>query len=141
MKAVEFIEARGHEEIRATHGTTFEITKEEFLTERGDCIIATKASKSVSGLSSEFKSLARNRSTVIKVLIEVNGLRELATGRGDNALSFASQTSMVIRKSDYVCHRTLMVNSDKVAKDFSREFVKLLRNPNQTIRIMITAEG
>jgi len=141
LRVVEFIEAKGHEKIKATHKTTFEITKEKFLTERGDCIIAINASKSVFDLSNEFKNLARHRNTVIKVLIEANGLKELAIGYGNEALSFTNSTSIVARKSDYVCPRTLMIKSNKAAKDFSRKFIKLLRNPNQTINITIIAEA
>jgi len=140
LKIFEFIEAKGHKKIKATHKTTFEITKEEFLTERGDCIIAIKASKSVADLSSSFKNLAKNNNTIIKVLIEANGFKELVIGYGSKALSFTSPISMVIRKSNYVCPRTLMINSNKAAKDLSRDLIGILRNPNQKIEITIIAE-
>ncbi|HUV98086.1 MAG TPA: DUF371 domain-containing protein, partial [Candidatus Paceibacterota bacterium] len=44
------------------------------------------------------------------------------------------------RKSSFVCNRTLAVKANKVAKDFSRKFVKQLRNPQQRIDITLIAE-
>ncbi|HIP75502.1 MAG TPA: DUF371 domain-containing protein, partial [Thermococcus paralvinellae] len=41
----EIIHCYGHENIKATHKSTLEITKEDFLTPRGDCIICIKADK------------------------------------------------------------------------------------------------
>ena len=39
----EYIEAKGHPNISAKNKKTFEITKENWLTERGDCIVAVGA--------------------------------------------------------------------------------------------------
>ena len=36
---MEIVIARGHPNIRATHKTTLEVTKEKELSPRGDCII------------------------------------------------------------------------------------------------------
>ncbi|RLF17024.1 MAG: DUF371 domain-containing protein, partial [Thermoprotei archaeon] len=40
MEIVEEIIAWGHPNIRALHRSTMEITKEPYVTPRGDCIIA-----------------------------------------------------------------------------------------------------
>ena len=45
---------------------------------------------------------------------------------------------MVIRKSDYVCERTLAVGADKAANDLSRALVEKLKNPKQEVRISLT---
>ncbi|MEM2023054.1 MAG: DUF371 domain-containing protein [Archaeoglobaceae archaeon] len=42
--------ARGHKNLRATHRTTLEVTKESYLTPRGNCIVGVKASSSARDL-------------------------------------------------------------------------------------------
>jgi len=56
-KRIEIIDALGHELIRSTHRTTFEVTKDRTLTARGDCIIAVGADKGAADLSEDFKKL------------------------------------------------------------------------------------
>ena len=50
---------------------------------------------------------------------------------GDSRLSFESDFSMVIRKSDYVDGRTLAIKANKAAKDIKRELIEKLKNPGQ----------
>ena len=38
-------------------------------------------------------------------------------------------TDMVVRKSGYICGRTLAINADKAACDLSRALVEKLKNP------------
>ncbi|MGB9674949.1 MAG: DUF371 domain-containing protein, partial [Nanopusillaceae archaeon] len=38
------INVKGHKLVKATHKSTLEITKDNFLTERGDCIIGINSS-------------------------------------------------------------------------------------------------
>ncbi|MEM2324735.1 MAG: DUF371 domain-containing protein, partial [Archaeoglobaceae archaeon] len=40
--------AFGHSNITAKHRTTFEITKDQEISKRADCVIGVKASKSIS---------------------------------------------------------------------------------------------
>ncbi|MEM3606328.1 MAG: DUF371 domain-containing protein, partial [Candidatus Bathyarchaeia archaeon] len=87
MRVYEFISAYGHKKILATHKSTFEITKEEHLSYRGNCIIAVKADKSVFDLSQNFKELAKSNKALIKVELEVNGLKEIVYGKGNEKLS------------------------------------------------------
>jgi hypothetical protein len=47
---------------------------------------------------------------------------------GDPELRLASPTEMVIRKSDYICGRTLAIRSEAAAIDLPRALVTLLRN-------------
>jgi hypothetical protein len=46
-----------------------------------------------------------------------------------------------VRKSDYICGRTLAIRADKAAKDLSRKLVEELRNPSQRVRITLTVES
>jgi len=137
----EIITAYGHELIRATHETTFEITKEESITPRGDCIIAVRADKSVADLSREFKELARKRGAEITIIIESNGERDTVKAYGDPRLRFTHPTDIVVRKSMYICNRTLAVKADKAAKDISRKLIGKLRDPDGKVKIILTVKA
>lgn len=141
MKATERICARGHENIKSSNRTTFEITKETFLTKRGDCIIAVGADKGSTDLNEEFKQTAKNEGAQMTITIESGNEVETVNALGSSQLMFTSQTDLVVRKSDYVCGRTLAIRADKAAKDLSRRLVENLRNPNQIIKIMLTVES
>ena len=137
----EIITAYGHELIRATHETTFEITKEKSLTPRGDCIIAVRADKSVADLSREFKDLMKKRGAEITIIIESDGGKEIIKAHGDPRLTLSHPRDIVIRKSVYVCDRTLAIKADKAAKDLSRKLIRELRNPNKKVKITLTVKS
>ena len=141
MKTREVIEARGHPNILATHETTLEITKETELTKRGDCIIAVGATKASADLSAEFKEAAKQENAEITILIEAGEERETVKAKGSPQLSFEHTTDMVIRKSSYVCNRTIAIRADKTAVDLSRKLTGKLQDPNQRIKITLTAES
>ena len=140
LRAVERIEAWGHGNITAKNKATFEITKEPWLTTRGDCIIAVRSSKGAMNLNDSFKRAANVDGSKISVLIEADGFREVAVGCGGLGLSFDHPTDLVARKSGYVCGRTLMTWSDKAACNFSRDLVRAIQDPTKRIRITITAD-
>jgi hypothetical protein len=139
-RATEYICAHGHDLITAKHETTFEFTKDDFLTNRGDCIIAVGA-KGTKELSEDFKRLASIDSAIITVRMEVDGINEIAVGQGKIELKFNHPTDMVARKSSYICPRTLMIRSNKSASDFDCEFIKRLRNSKSTVNIVIVVEA
>ena len=140
MKATEFISAHGHVNVQSTNKTTFEITKENHLTKRGDCIIAVGATKGATDLNQRFRAVARSQDARITIKIEVDGEEETVTAWGNPKLLFTHPTDLVVRKSDYVCGRTLAVRADKAACDLSRKLVEKLRNPDQKVKITLTAE-
>lgn len=140
MKIKETIEAFGHENILSTHKMTFEITKEKHMTKRGDCIIAVKATKGALDLLPEFKEAARKENAKITIIIEANAMKEVINARGSPHLLFSHSTDLVIRKSDYVCGRTLAVRADKTACDLSRQLVEKLRNSSQRVRITLCVD-
>lgn len=140
MRIVEVIEASGHPKIRASHTTTLEITKDAELTERGDCIVATNASKGAADLSREFLKVVKNNAARVTLTIKVATISETITGRGDRQLALSHPTDLVVRKSDYICPRTLMIQADKSASDLGRRFVKALRDRSSRINVEIVAE-
>ncbi|MBS7643694.1 DUF371 domain-containing protein [Candidatus Bathyarchaeota archaeon] len=140
MRVVEEIQAFGNPNIQATHRTTLAITKDEQLTKRGDCIVAVKASKGALNLTPRFKEIASRDDATITVIMKVNHKEEVLRGQGSSKLTFRHPNDLVIRKSNYVCNRTLCIHSNKGACDLSREFVVALQNPNQMIVITLIAE-
>ena len=123
------VRARGHENIRAEHRTTLEVTKEKELTPRGDCIIGVDADKSISEIPDEAKLLLKKG---VKAIVEISlpdyGISDKLEGFGSNKLTFTHPTDIVIRKSTYVCDRTLLVSASKAARDINRELIELLKD-------------
>jgi hypothetical protein len=140
LRITEIIFAYGHENIQATHGSTFQITKDARLSEKGDCVIAVSADKSMADLSPEFKENSRRENTRIVILIETEEEAEAVNAFGSQRLTLTHPRDIVVRKSDYICSRTLAIQADKAACDLSRKLVEKLRNPKQTVKITLTVE-
>ncbi len=140
MEFTETIFAWGHENIRAVHKTTLEFSKESWLSRKGDCIIAVSAEKAVADLSPEFKENLRKENARIVILINVGEVVEVVNAFGSPRLILAHPTDIVVRKSDYVCSRTLAVQADKAAYDLSRKLVEKMRNPKQKVKITLTVK-
>ena len=83
----EIIFGYGHENIRATHKTTLEFTKDKNLTRNGDCIIAVAADKGLADLSREFKENLRVPNAKLTILIEAGGITEQIQAYGFQAIS------------------------------------------------------
>ncbi|ASJ01205.1 DUF371 domain-containing protein [Thermococcus gorgonarius] len=127
-KLVEVVRCRGHENVKATHRSTLEFTKENYLTPRGDCIICISADKGINDLSEEFRAaLKEGRKLLIR--IKVGGLVDEITAEGSPNLILDHPHSMVVRKSDYIDARTLAIRANKAAKDIDRKIIEKLRNP------------
>ena len=132
--------AHGHMNIVATHRTTFEITKETALTKQGDCVIAVEAKRAAADLPSEFKQAARRERTRITITIEADELKEVVKAKGSPQLTFTHPTDLVVRKSSYICDRTLAIGADKAASDFSRKLVEKMKDRDQEITVTLAVE-
>jgi len=140
MEFSEIIFAYGHENILATHRTTFEITKENQLSKRGNCAIAVSANKAIADLSYEFKENSRKEKAKMTILIEAGEVAEIVNAFGSPLSILTHPTDIVVRKSVYICTRTLAVRADKAACDLSRNLVEKLGNPRQRVRITLTVK-
>ncbi|MFH1834702.1 MAG: DUF371 domain-containing protein [Methanobacteriota archaeon] len=121
---IESITAIGHSNVTANHKTTLMFTKEDYLTPSGDCIIAIKASKGCVDLSERFKDNLRDGDARLKVIIECGGISEIISASGRKELILTHPADMVIRKSGFICPRTLAINSDKAAVDLDVNLIK-----------------
>ncbi len=137
----EIITAYGHENIQATHKTTLEITKDKHLTKNGDCIIAVAANKSLADLSPKFKEKLRRNNAILTIRIEAEGVIEEIKASGSSHLILTHPTEIVVRKSDYISNRTLAIRADKTSYDLSKRLVDKLKNPNQKVKITLTAKS
>jgi hypothetical protein len=130
--------AKGSKKITARHKTTLEITKDDVKTARGDCIVATSSSIGLAELPENVKRELGNDGTKVMLTIEAGGACECIQGSGNSGLTFDNTNEMVVRKSGYVCGRTLMVNADKASVDLKPELIKALKNQGAVIRITIS---
>jgi hypothetical protein len=140
MEIVETIDFYGHPLIRATHKTTFEITKEEKISLKGDCIIGVKANKSCKDLDDRLKRLITN-DVPIKITIHVGKYVFEVNGKGHPSLTLTDDKDIVVRKSSYVCPRTLAIKSDKSAADIPREMIFMLNDSNTKGKMVISIES
>ncbi|NJE62432.1 DUF371 domain-containing protein [Thermococcus sp. 21S7] len=136
----EVIRCRGHENVRATHKSTLEFTKEDYLTPRGDCILCIEADKGINDLSDEFKSALRAGKRLL-IRIKVGNLVDDVLAEGSPGLILDHDFSMVVRKSDYIDARTLAVRANKAARDIDRKIVELLKSPETTAEIELVIIG
>ncbi|MDQ3948309.1 MAG: DUF371 domain-containing protein [Thermoproteota archaeon] len=130
----------GHPNIRSLHAKTIEITKDEHLTPRGDCIIGVKADKACADLDESLKHRLKSNSSVIKIEIMVGDKSFLISGSGDKRLSMLNAHDIVIRKTNFVCPRTMSVLCDKASSDLPRKLVKMLQDQETKGIFRITLE-
>ncbi len=99
----------GHENVRATHKSTLEFTKEDYLTPRGDCILCVGGADrgGINDLSDEFKAaLKAGRKVLIRIRVGDLVDEVIAEGGSPGGLILKHDYSMVIRKSGYIDART-----------------------------------
>jgi hypothetical protein len=124
------VEFSGHENIRSNHKNTIEITKESHLTPRGDCIVGVNANSSCDDLPQELKDKLRRSDAKVSISIRVGDHEFVMHGNGHPDLILTHKDDIVIRKSNFVCPRTLAVKCDKASDLLPREMVSLLQDPN-----------
>ena len=140
METIEEIFAFGHKNVLATHKTTLEITKSVGLSKRGDCIIAVSADKAAVELKQEFRQSLRNKNAKIAITIDAGDVVETVKAFGSPHLILTHPMDFVIRKSNYICSRTLAIQADKAACDLSRKLVEKLKIPKQRVKITLAVE-
>jgi uncharacterized protein len=126
--ASEEVAFRGHPMVRAAHGRTIEITTEGHLTPSGDCIVGVGAAKGLANLSPRIKTALRSDGARVRFTIVAPGGEFSFAAKGSKDLSFESQTDMVIRRSSFVCGRTLAVLAESSAREIPRALVGSLKS-------------
>ncbi len=129
------VRAKGHYNVRATHRSTFEVTKDNYLTPRGDCIVGIEASAAAKDLPDWFKEAARRGAAILAVLCS-GGVCDAVAGRGDPRMTFTDERRMVFRRSNYVAPDTVMIKASKAARDLRRDLVERLRAGNSLLLLL-----
>lgn len=124
----EEITFQGHKNVLSLHARTIEITKDSNLTKNGDCIVGVSANKSCNDLNTALKASLRTNGTIVKITIIVEPYEFELFGYGNKGLDITHEHDIVLRKSNYVDSRTLVVSCDKSALDIPRNMVSSLTN-------------
>jgi hypothetical protein len=130
----------GHPNVRSLHAKTIEITKDEHLTLRGDCIIGVQANKACVDLDQVLKRRLKSNSAVVRIEVMVGTESFVITGVGDQRLNLLNPHDIVIRKTNFVCPRTMSVRCDKASLELPRKMVKMLQDRNTKAIFRITVE-
>ena len=120
----------GHKNIRALHEKTIEITKDTELTTNGDCIIGVNAECGCNDIPEKLKKLLRDSKSDVIITITVKDLSFRVKGKGNQELILTDSHDIVIRKSSFVCPRTLAICCDKASDRIPRQMIKHLQNPD-----------
>ena len=130
----------GHPNVRSLHSKTIEITKDEHLTPRGDCIVGVRANKACADLDESFKRRLKSNSCLVRMEIMVEEESFLISGRGHECLTLLNSHDIVIRKTNFVCPRTLSVMCDKASSELPRSLVNILQGQETKGIFRITIE-
>jgi len=136
---MEEIHARGHVNIKATHKTTMEITRDRDLTLRGDCIIGVDADKSAVDLDRDFKEAIKRDDTILIILLKTPSTQDIVLAMGSRNLILSDERRVIIRKSNYIEAATIGVKANKSAGDLNRDLVNELKNPDIELVVKLYA--
>jgi hypothetical protein len=120
----------GHKNIRSLHPKTIEITTDKDLTLNGDCIVGVEASCGCNDIPEQMKNLMRNSKSEILFTISANDVSFKVKGSGHENLILTNPHDIVIRKSSFICPRTLAIHCNLASDSIPRQMIKILQNPD-----------
>ena len=130
------IVAYGHKNIRASHSTTWQVTKEFEITEKADCIIGVQANYSTLTIPEWLKEHLK-KSGKIQISLKIGQRVFNSHAQGNENLILDDEVDMVFRKSTFISPRTIALNSTFVAKDLDEVSREALKNPLTKLEITI----
>jgi len=134
------VHATGHEHVTAAHASTLEVTSDDFLTPAGDCILGIEADTVPAEFDPAFVSACQSAEATVRATLEADGHTATITGSGHPDLTFENERSHVLRTSDYVDDRPVMVGADAAATDVDRDLVAALAD-GADLTLTLTVEG
>ncbi|BCU69255.1 DUF371 domain-containing protein [Stygiolobus caldivivus] len=138
---IELIKAEGHYNVRGIHKTTLEVTKDDYLTPNGDCIIGINATKGAAELSDRLKEELRKDDTYVYAIIVVDGLYDLIAGKGSSKFTLSDPNKIILRRSTFISDATVMINANKAAKDVDRKIVQKLQKGSELLLFLVTSDS
>lgn len=130
----------GHPNVQSLHSRTIEITKDKYLTLKGDCIIGINANKSCKDLSNRLKEKIKKKNSLIEIEIIVEPFNFSINGFGHDRLLLTNTEDIVLRKSKFICDRTLSISCNYSSLEIPRKIIDLLKNPLKKGIIIIKVE-
>ena len=97
------IKFRGHPNVLSLHSRTLEITKEDHLSLRGDCIVGVNATKACADLDERVRKGVQKSGSLVKFEVIVGNEKYSIQGRGDSRLTLLNKHDIVIRKTLFAC--------------------------------------
>jgi hypothetical protein len=122
----EVIHATGHEHVAGTHKSTWELTHDDWLTPAGDCILGVEADRTPAEFDPAFCAACRESDATVTATLSTAGYEVTVTGRGHQDLTFDDDRSLVVRTSEYIDDRTVMIGADAAATDINRDLITAL---------------
>jgi hypothetical protein len=119
----------GHANVRAFHPRTIEITTESDLTLQGDCIVGVSSTCGCKEIPATLKKKLRRSESKITITIQVDEEKFVIEGHGHEDLRLENPHDIVIRKSNFLCPRTLAIGCNKASDDIPRKLIKKLQDP------------
>ncbi|HEX5186579.1 MAG TPA: DUF371 domain-containing protein [Nitrososphaeraceae archaeon] len=132
------VEFYGHRNVLSTHPRTIEITKDDYLTPEGNCIIGIRANKACNSLNPKLQKMLIRDNIPIKFQIIVEDEVFSINGYGNSKFTLKNSHDIVIRTSGYICSRTASILCDKASIHIPRTIVSKLQNPNTKGTLKIT---
>jgi uncharacterized protein len=131
---------KGHTNVQSLHSRTIEITKDKDLTLNGDCIIGVNANKSCKDLSTEIKEKIKKNNSLIEIELIVEPYSFVIKGNGNDNLLLSNHEDIVLRKSKFICDRTLSINCNFSSLNIPRKIIDILKYPSNTGIMLIRVE-
>jgi hypothetical protein len=131
---------KGHPNVQSLHARTIEITKDKDLTLNGDCIIGINANKACKDLNSGIKQRIKKKDSLIEIELIVEPYNFIIKGFGSNRLLLTNEEDIVLRKSNFICDRTLSINCNFSSFEIPRVIVNSLRDSSKTGIMLIKVE-
>ena len=131
---------KGHPNVQSLHARTIEITKDKDLTLNGDCIIGINANKGCKDLDLGIKKRIKKNDSLIEICLIVEPYSFTIKGFGDDNLLLTNEDDIVLRKSKFVCDRTLSINCNFSSLEIPREIINSLKDPSKIGTMQIKVE-
>ncbi|MCY3411267.1 MAG: DUF371 domain-containing protein [Candidatus Heimdallarchaeota archaeon] len=132
------IDVEGHPDLLGTHKSTWQITKDKYLTSKGDCIIGIKSSHGASDLPNSLKNHLKQNGQILVSIIQDKKLIISGKYLGNLNMSCTHDHDIVFRRSGFIDDRTVGILGSLTAKDFPRDFI--LRNKTEIRRFQVLIE-
>ncbi len=138
--ATEIVKAQGHPNISGLHRSTIEITRDNYLTERGDCIVGINADKGLADFREEFKDIMKNNNSILIAYFIINDrVYDRIVGFGSDNLTYSSRRKIIFRRSSFIDESTIVINANKAAKELDRKLISALKKRDTVLTIYLVA--